>query len=360
MGLDGILATFKMTKFMALYTIMTRTIMLLCVIIPVVFFNSFYIYAIIGFVVASLFSFLIALYFKSFPVKNKGNEPTETTYEDIFKFALPLLTASIWGMLISSADQFFISRYFGNEVFAVFSNGAMELPFVGMIVGATATVLSPIFSRMSHQNVNPQKEIFPVWESVFVKSAMLIYPLLIYSWFFADTLMVVLYGQQYEASAVFFRIKTIVNFFTLIVFAPLIINIGKVKYYSNVHMYGAIMLIALEYLSVLLVKSPVFLIGVSVLCQIIKIFFLLRIVARYFECPIYRLFPLKLIGNILIPSIIILSIEYFLFVAYFKMESLSILFLSFSIYVIVFFLYSQRVKLNYSFIIKPLLNRINK
>lgn len=357
MGLEGILSTFRLTKFMAIYTVVTRALMLICVAMPVLIFNGGYIQAIVGFVIASFIAFLLALYFKYYPVRNNGNEKCDITYSEVFAFSLPLLHASLWGIIINSADQFFISRYFGNKTFAEFSNGALDLPFVGMIVGATATVLSPVFSRMSHERLNPQLEIFPIWKSVFEKSAMLIYPLLIYTWFFADILIIVLYGEQYEVSSVYFRIKTVINFFTLIVYAPLIINIGKVKYYANVHMYGAIILVIAEYISVLLFNSPYILVSVSVICQFGRIYFMLKLVTNFFNYPLYKLFPLKLIAKILLPSIIILSLEYYLFTYILRLQSLTVLFLSFTIYSIVFYLYSLRVKLNYIGIVKPLLKK---
>jgi Polysaccharide biosynthesis protein. len=145
MGLEGILATFQKTRFMALYTLVTRIIMLLCVALPVMIWGLGYREALMGFVFGSLLSFLLALYLKYYPVKGSGNDHCEISYKEIFRFSLPLLYASIWGILINSSDQFFISRFFGSRVFADFSNGSMELPFVGMITGACAAVLSSCF-----------------------------------------------------------------------------------------------------------------------------------------------------------------------------------------------------------------------
>lgn len=360
MGLEGILATFRKTKFLAMYDVITRLFMLFCVAIPVVFFDGGYIEAIIGFVIASFVSFLLALYFKYYPVKKYGNEKCNISYKEIFKFSLPLLYASLWGIIISSADQFFISRYFGSKVFAEFSNGAMELPFVGMIVGATSTILSPIFSRMSHEKLDPQKDIFPIWKSVFEKSALLIYPLVIYSFFFADVLMVVLYGHQYEASSVYFKIKLILNFFTLIAYAPLIINIGKVKYYSDVHMYGALILIILEYLSILIFNSPYAISVVSLVCQIGRIFFMLFMVANFFNMKIYQLFPLRLIFKIIFPSVVILFLEHHILTYYFQFNHVLTLLVSFPIYGVVFCLFSILIKLDYLIIIEPLFQKLKK
>jgi len=357
MGLEGVLATFRKTKFMALYTVVTRVVMLLCVVLPVLFFDGGYIQAIIGFTSASFLSFLLALYLKYYPVKNKGNDPVEKSYKEILTFSLPLLTASVWGILISSADQFFISRYFGNEVFAEYSNGALKLPFVAIILGATSTVLSPVFSRMSYEKLDPQTEVLPLWKSVFEKSAMLIYPLLIYTWVFADVVMVLLYGRQYEISSVYFRIFNTINFFDIIIFAPLLINTGKVRYYANVHLFIAVMVISLEYLSVLIFNSPFAISAVSLFCQLVKIYLMLLVVAKIFSLKIIQLFPLKLIYKILLPSILILALEYYIFTKILDLNPFATLTFSFLIYISIFYAYSLRAGLDYKNIVTPLFSR---
>ena len=357
MGLDGVLATFKQTKFIALYNVLTNLFKLLCVALPVVVWDLGFEEALMGFVLASFITFLLALYLQYSPVRGVESEKCNITYKDIFHFSIPLLIASLWGVVIASADQFFVSRYFGNEVFADFSNGSMELPFVGMITGACATVLSPVFSRMNHENLNPQTEIYPLWMSVFEKTAKLIYPLVIYCLIFADVVMVVLFGQKYEVSDDYFRIKLITNFFTLIAYGPLVINIGKVKFYSNVHMITALTVVALEYLSVLTVNSPLAISWVSMLCQVGKIFAMLWLVAVYFEKRFYQLFPLKLIMKILIPSAAILSLERWFLIDRFNINTLWVLIISFVIYIILFGAYSIIAKMGYYDILKPLIRR---
>ena len=245
MGLEGILATYRRTQFMVVYTVLNNVLKLLFVALPVILFKGGYIQAIIGFTIASFICFFVALYLKYLPVKNAGNEHFPISYSEIFRFSLPLMYASLWGIIISSADQFFISRYFGAAVFAEFSNGALELPFVGMVIGATSTVLAPLFSKQIYKSADPRKDIFPIWLSV-LKTAKIIYPLVIYFWFFADIVMMVLYGEKYIDSGIYFRIKLISNLFTLITYAPLIIAMGATKFYANVMMFGAIIVVLLD------------------------------------------------------------------------------------------------------------------
>lgn len=357
MGLDGILATFKKSSHIALYHILTNVFKLICVAIPVMIWDLGYMEALWGFVVSSFITFLLALYLKYWPVRKETREKCTVTYKEIFQFAIPLLTASLWGILISSTDQFFISRYFGNEVFADFSNGSIPLPFIGMITSACATVLSPVFSRMNHQKMDPQKDILPLWRSVFEKSAKLIYPLVIYCIIFADVVMIIMYGQQYSVSGSYFRIRLIVDFFSIIVYAPLIINIGRVRFYSNVHMIVAILVVVLEYISVKTIHSPYTISWISTFCQLVKTFALLWLVARFFNVRLFELFPIKLIALILVPSTLFLSFERWILVDCLHLDAVIVLFSSFILYIVLFLGYSLLVNMDYIGIIKPLIKK---
>lgn len=357
MGLESILSTFRKNIFNALYTGISRLLMLVGVCVPVIIFKGNYVSALVGFTIASFFTFLVAMYLMYLPVRGKGKEKCEVSYREIFNFSLPLLTASLWGILLTSADQFFISRYFGNDIFAEFSNGSMELPFVGMITGTCATVLSPIISKLAHTQIDPQKELYPLWINVFEKSAKLVYPLVIYCMFFSDVVMSILYGRQYECSSTYFIIKSFYSFFAVIIYAPLVINIGKVKFYSNTHMIAAISIVVLEYLSVKLIASPYAISVISLLVQLGKSFALLYIVARYFKVKIQELFPFKTLLLILLPSAIFLYFEHYIFMNILQWSLIVTLFVSFMIYVSVYFAYSLFVKLDYISIIKPLIHK---
>ena len=305
MGLESIYATYRETYISAIYTVITRVLMLVCVALPVICFNGDVKIALVGFTISSLISFLIAIYLKNRPFRHIEHKKCDVTYKSIFKFSLPLLYASIFGTIIASADQFFVSRYFGAAEFAEFSNGFMELPFVGMIIGACSTVLFPLFSKIEHESQDAKSEIIPIWCRVFDKTSKLVYPLLVFCWFMASDLMVFLYGDQYEVSGTYFRIKLVANIFTLIAYAPLILAIGKTKSYANVHLIGAIVLVALEFMSVLFIKSPYAVAAISVVCHIGRIVAMLVVISRYFKVSLSQLFPIKNIWKILLPSAVI-------------------------------------------------------
>lgn len=355
LGIESIYSTYRKTYISSIYAFFSRVFIIICVVLPVILFNGTYETALLGFVISSALSFCVALYLKNLPFRNLPKQKSEITRKTILKFSLPLMYAGLWGLVIHSADQFFVSRYFGTKVFAEFSNGSMELPFVGMIIGACTTVLYPLFSKMNSENLDPKTSIFPVWKSVFKKTAMLIYPLVAFCFVYAKEIMIILYGELYEISGVYFRIKLIANLFTLIAFAPVVLSIGKTKYYANVHMFGALILVALEFIVVKFFPTPEYVTIISVMCHIGRIIAMLSLISRYFEISFTNLFPISLIAKILVPSLLFLfCIRYFLSKDFTPFNSTLIGGL---LYLLVYGVYSYFCHLDYIGLIKPMIKR---
>lgn len=361
MGLEGIMAVYKKTYLNALYVVTSRCFMLLFVALPVALYKADCDTAIIGFTVSSFISCIAALLLKRIPYK--GFESTQTTlsYKDIISFSLPLAIASLWAIAIKSADQFFISRYFGNEVFADFSNGALELPFVGMILGATATVLLPVFSKNVKYDGANSNIITETWKRATSKSAMLIYPLVIYCWVFATPIMTFLYGAKYADSAIYFKIMLIVNLFTIAPYYPIIIALGKTKYYANVHMWNAALVWTMEFFIVKMCPNPYIITLASIFCQLLKIYIMTRFISIQTNCRFVDLIPFGVMSKLLIMGITSVSITSIIFRATpFSFNELSLLVLSFSIYSLLFLSASILIKVDYIGLLQPIIKKIRK
>lgn len=356
MGLEGILAVYKKTRLIALYTFITRLTMLISVVLPTFFLKLTCNEALIGFVFSSFFSFSLALYLKYYPIKNEKKIPTKCTYSEIFKFTMPLFFATIWGILVSSIDQFFVSRYFGVEVFADFSNGATELPFIGMIVGACGTVLTPLFTKQIYVNADFKQLIYPVWNNALVKSVMLIYPIVIFCIYDADLIMEVMYGSLYESSGDFFRIKLFSYFVKVISFVSILLALGATRFYAKVYMYGFFILALAEYISIRLFNNPLVIMILSVAFIILSCLIFLKYIANAFHIDLFILFPISIIVRIILLSIITLFFvytikEYF----YFSSNSFFQLSLDFIIFLSIYLPIALLCRLKYFDIIKVLI-----
>lgn len=353
LGIEGIYATYRKTQYIAVYMVVTRVLIIACIVAPVIFFHGSYISAIIGFDIASIVTCIIALYMQYRPVRNYAHEKTTVTYRQIFAFAIPLLYATIWGTIISSANQFFISRYFGNEVFADFSNGFMEIPFVGMIFGGVAAVLLPAFSRMDHGE-EMSEEVRLLWLSSLEKSAKIIFPMLIYGVFFSRILMTCMYGDLYSSSSIYFQIKNISGLFYIIPFAPILLSVGKTKEYANVHLIIAFCVVILEYLAVVIFNSSIAIAIVSELCQLLKIYLLMKVISQYACCKIIELIPTSCIVKLVIASVVSGCLSYF-GLSYIEWNKFAILAASFILFVVIFYCTCWLMKISYKSIAESLL-----
>lgn len=359
MGLEGILATYKKTKFLAIYNTTSKGLLFLFCIIPVILWSGTSTDALVGFVVASFFSFILALYLKYYPVRSYKKKTSSIKVKSIFNLSLPLLTASIWGMLIAAIDQFFISRYFGINASAEFSNGSLEMPLIPVVLGACSTVLSPVFSRMQHERLNPKESIYPIWKSTMDKVAKITVPCILYCIFFSDIIMVTLYGTRYLNSAGYFCIISFYSFFKLIIFAPLLINTGRVRLYSKGLGLCFVCILSLDLVFVLFVKSPLIIPLISILCKLGLTFFFLGVIARYFDVKLMDLFPVKTLLKIAVISIIILSLERIIF-THLNMPGFITIVLSGILYIMVFVIASKTIELDYNFIYQVVRNGYKK
>lgn len=359
LGIEGIFSTYKKTIFIAIYNTITRLLMLIFIVLPVILLKGTYLYAIFGWIIVSVLSLFLANYFKGIPFKNIQAEKTDLTLKKIFKYSIPLVTASIAGIAIKSADQFYISRYFGAEIFADFSNGFIELPFVSMITTATSIVLMPIFSKIIHDK-SQISYLINMWQNALNKSAIIIYPLVIYFIWYAKNVILLLYSAKYMNSVIFFQIAMSTNFFNIIIFAPLIFSLGKTEFYAKVHIFIAIFIWTFSYLLIILFHSPIVIAIFSVVISILKIFIFLKYVSKLISVKFFILFPItKLLKLVFHSSISLLIINISINYLYKDLTNLSELTLSFMTYIAILILTSRIFRINYNFLYQPI-NELRK
>lgn len=360
LGIEGIFSTYKKTIYIAIYNTLTRILMLLFIVMPVIILNGSYLYAIYGWLAVSFLSFGIAWYFKGIPFRNVSLKKANLRFKEIFDYSIPLLTASLAGIAIKSADQFFISRYFGKEVFAEYANGFIQLPFVGMITSATSVVLMPMFSKMIHEKADI-KNITELWQSALEKSAILIFPLIVFFIFHAKTIVLMLYSDLYINSTIYFQIAMFTNFFNIIIFAPLLFSLGETKFYFWLHFVFAILIWAGEYLIVIIINNPIAIAAFSVFLSISMTIVAIKKVTNLFKVSFTELFPLKQFSIIILHSLIVIVLIMIfntLFLSTLTKPTL-MLFNGFA-FLLIILATAELFKIDYLKSIRPLFNKMKK
>jgi len=296
LGIDGIFTTYRKTVYIAIYSTLTRLSMLVFIVLPVIIFSQNYIYAIYGWIVSSFLILVLAYFFKGIPFRGIKGEKSDLKFKEILNYSVPLVFASFGGIIFRSANQFYVIRFFGSEVFAEFSNGFIEIPFVSMITGSIAAVLMPVFSKAVHDE--DTKKITTLWRSALDKSVVIIYPIVIFMLFYSREIITFIFSDTYTVSARYFSVAILINFFNVIMFAPLLLAMGKTRFYAYLHYGMALAIWVIQYLAILIFNSPMSIAISYVIISVIGIIIPLFYVARLFKISVFTLFPLVRIALI--------------------------------------------------------------
>ncbi len=360
LGIEGIFSTYRKTIYIVIYNTITRILMLICILLPVLLLQGTYLHAIYGWIASSAFSLGIAWYFKGIPFKNVCFEKANLRFKEIFAYSIPLAIASLAGIAIISADQFYVSRYFGPEVFAEFANGFIQLPFVAMITVATSVVLMPVFSKAFHEKGN-LNDLIKTWNNALNKSAIIIYPLVVFFIAYATQIMVLLYSEKYKISGIYFQINMVLNFFNIIVFGPLFFSMGKTRIYANVHIVLAVIVWILDYFLIIIFNNPIAIAINSTSLQIIKILFFIHLASKILKISFFSFFPIKHLLKYFAHTCSIVLITKLISLYLLEINSLMLEFIVLGIiYGLILLLTAPLLKINYLNFLIPLVEKIKQ
>ena len=160
--------------------------------------------AVFGVVVAEILLFFPALFLMYRSVDGGSWQPTYQNMWAQLKYGVPLGLASLAGMTTLGLDKVIVSSMRTPEEFAVYVNGAIEIPFIGVITGSVMSVLTPDFSEMYQRG--EYEDILTLWRRAMVKCSLLILPTMVFLFVMAPQAMRVLFSAEYAESARPFRI----------------------------------------------------------------------------------------------------------------------------------------------------------
>ncbi|MBD8490060.1 oligosaccharide flippase family protein [Echinicola sp. CAU 1574] len=353
LGIEGILSSYQLNKYIALYTTITRFVTLFLIVCSVMVFGATVENALYGWLVGAVFTCLWAFYFKRIPFLDIEQAKTGLKYKEILGYSLPIVLSSIWAMGIKAADQFYISRYFGQEVFAEYSNGFVDIPFVPMITSSVSLVVLPLFSKIFHEKSRPEVQLLPIWKSAIYKSAMLIYPLVVFCFCHATEIMVFVFTNAYSNSGLYFMISIISNLFNIVVFAPLFFAAGKTSLYAIVHFFMAMGVWSTGYVVTVVFDNPYGVALNSVFWNALKITVFIHLAARLLQVRVIDFIPFVGIVKVILLSVSAIIVS--MFMAHYLYTGADVflqLLLSSGLYFMLIYVLGKLLKIDYAMILK--------
>lgn len=140
-------------------------------------------------------------------------------------FALPVAMSKAIEIISVWLDKFVVSAWLGKEALGVFFVGAIEIPFIAVLLSSIYSVITPVLNKLNHENDN-SKFAFYVNKSLSL-TAKIIWPLFAWLITFADHLIPLVFGEGYEASVPIFRIYLFMMPLRIALFGVIVIALGK-------------------------------------------------------------------------------------------------------------------------------------
>lgn len=142
-------------------------------------------------------------------------------------FAGPLGVASMCDVATMEVGKVIAASYTSTEAFAVFINGAIEVPLISAITGSISNV---IFADLREHFVRGEKEqALALFRAAALKSAYILFPVVVFLFILADDFMSLLYSSRYLASAYPFRVLLLLLPFRIVFYGPLFVAMGRPK-----------------------------------------------------------------------------------------------------------------------------------
>ena len=190
-------------KELTIFNIFSRVFLFLCVLTAALVFGN-----VISLVSAELISaavvfvVIIVMMYKFVPNDN-GSIQRKGMWQ-MLKYCVPLGLSAMLGTISVQLDQVIVSSMCSPEQYAVYANGTMEIPIIGMITGSIASIiLVEMRKSVVEGNTHSALEMF---RKAALRSSPILIPVMIFLLCMAKPFIEVIYSSKYVDSIDTFRI----------------------------------------------------------------------------------------------------------------------------------------------------------
>lgn len=288
----------------ALFNIFSRLAQLTGIILGAVLMGSAF-GALLGNMLAANVTGALAIYLM---IRFSGGGDRRLTREGMraqLKFAVPLGLSAVIGTVILNLDKFVVSALTTRGDFAIYVNGAIQVPLVGIVAASVTSVLLP--EMVVNDKEGRRADSIPLWHLAFRRIGSALIPLAVFLFVFAPEVMRLLYGAQYVRSAEPFRVYLLMLFIIRpATLDALLMAADRSDYIFRRSVGSLVFNLALNLALVPLIGYMGAAIGTIISSHLWSLPYTLSKVSHLYEISVRDLFPTRtavaLIGAALIPA----------------------------------------------------------
>ncbi len=279
-------------------------------------------------------------------------EGFKLSFEQIKK-GFPLGLTGLLGAGILYIDGIMVSKFEGVQSFAIYRNGAIEVPFIATIYGSIAAIVLPEISKLFAKR--KFSEIITLKKKVIMNTMVLTYPVLVFLLFNSSDIIQVYLGEKYQASAIVFAIFNLTILMRVNDYHDVLIAANKSKTILYSYVFVFVLNVVLNYF--LITQFGIIGAAIStVISLFVFAYILMRQSMKVIEAKFHELFNvlgvIKLLGSSIFLSIIL----------YFLTRNVTSDFLKLSVFAVLYFpliyYFLYRSNLMSSVVVNNFLNKI--
>lgn len=315
--LSSVLVVRERVKLLSLYIIISQLLIGLAIIVPTLTWPEA-VTAVIGRVAMTVLTGAAAILLMiRYSGSGESWKPSLRGMAGSVRFGLPLGLATMTGMLSLKLDKFIVSAMCTPEEFAIYVNGAVELPIIGVITGSMASVLLADMRKMIVAGNN--KQALELFGRAAQKGAMFLLPVACFLMVAATPFVQTLFSEKYTASATPFRIYLLLLPARIVYWSPLLYATGRTKgvlLRTTIHMglNAGVSLVLIQYMGYLGAAT-----GSVLATYLWSIPFNNYILSKEFKTNVIRHLPWRYSGMLLlrlaIPTSAVLLVQHVLTLA---------------------------------------------
>jgi O-antigen/teichoic acid export membrane protein len=160
------------------------------------------------------------------------------TLKQQFVYSGPLFLSSTTIVVARYLDRFIVASLFSVEEFAIYYRGAIELPFVVIVVYSLMSMLLPRFVEMYKEN--RLADLTRTWHASIEKTCLLLFPAMVGFAVLSPDVILFLYGERYANSAPVFQVYVLTLFFQATGYDSVAQAVNRTKYVFQGALLGVV------------------------------------------------------------------------------------------------------------------------
>jgi O-antigen/teichoic acid export membrane protein len=225
-GFAAVMVCAGHTKTLAGYNVVSQVILAIAGITAIVWSKSYIAPILVRIIIPAIFfPIVLGLIFKSVPGQIRW--PKWSLMNEMMRYSIPLGFASMLGSITLQLHSVIVAALCAPEDFAVYINGAMEIPAISIITGSITTV---VFAEMADMCAKGDKlGALKLFHVASIKSASILFPIMCFLLVVSKPFIIFLYSVRYYDSITPFIIYLFVLPARIVVYGSALMALGMTR-----------------------------------------------------------------------------------------------------------------------------------